>query len=512
MELRASGVALVDCLCGGVARGLPLAIAGVSGSGRSVLALQLTRSALDNGAVVAYLCNEPAPLLLQQAATLDLALAREVASGRLALLELDANAALTARAHGLAALVESARREVPGLTTFVIDPLTALTPELLEESSLRREARAFAAAASGLSCVLTLEAERLEQPIGQSRVLSEICGSWIQLEREAGGARRARRLKSRGGALGQEELRFSIGAGGALPLADPVAEPRPAAAASAAERSPGPAAQARRRVLIADPDPAARERFSRWLAPHHQVLTAADGLEALTAMLANLPDLVVLDLRLPKVSGLELLTAVQKTGGGVRTLVLAPQLERAGDRLGPLVLGASDVIARPTDALELLHEVRLLLQLEAPPPLWMDPADAVALFGRATPSRELDEPAFRERLARACAFGREHAIASSLVCVETATPRALDGLLLAADRWLRFEDATLRLAPLRALLLLVAARPEEVSPVLHRLCETSGPESRAQAPRFAIREARVPAPGESWERQFPSEPADGAAP
>ncbi len=58
--MRASGVARLDCLSGGGARGLPLAIAESPGSGSKTLALQLTRSALDNAAVVAYPCNESA--------------------------------------------------------------------------------------------------------------------------------------------------------------------------------------------------------------------------------------------------------------------------------------------------------------------------------------------------------------------------------------------------------------------------------------------------------------------
>jgi circadian clock protein KaiC len=177
MRLRASGVALVDCLCGGIARGLPLAIAGPTGSGRSVLALQLTRGALDNGAVVAYLCNEPAALLLQQADTLGLGFAAEVASGQLALFELDEKAAITVRAHGLAAPIDAVRREIPNLSTLIVDPLTALSAELLEESVLRREARAFAKAAAEIECAMTLESERFEQGAGLARVFAEISGA-----------------------------------------------------------------------------------------------------------------------------------------------------------------------------------------------------------------------------------------------------------------------------------------------------------------------------------------------
>jgi CheY-like chemotaxis protein len=507
MQFRASGVALVDCLCGGVARGLPLAISGPTGSGRTVLALQLARGALDNGAVVAYLCNEPAALLLQQAETLGLGLAAEVASGRLALLVLDERAPLSVRAHGLAAPVDAVRREVPNLTTLIIDPLTALSPELLEEAVLRREARAFAQAASGFECAMTLEAERLEQAGGLARVFAEICGAWIELERSANGERVARRVKSRGGAIGTEELRFAIGARGADAIA-PRVDSAQATSAGPALAAPAPDL-ARPRVLLAVAQPEARERMRGWLARSCDVSCAADGVEALTSLLGSRPDLAILDLALPKVPGLEVLAALQKSGARLRTLALAPKLERAGDRLAPLVLGATDVIASPADSLELLHKVRLLLQLGAPPARLMDPGDAVALFGQSTPSRELDAPGFRERLSRACAFGAEHGYASSLIAVVAETPRALDGLLLSADRWLRFEDASLRLSPTRALILLVAARPEEAAAVMERLCEGSATESRSRALRSRISEAEPLAQGESWARYFAS--ADSGA-
>jgi CheY-like chemotaxis protein len=244
-----------------------------------------------------------------------------------------------------------------------------------------------------------------------------------------------------------------------------------------------------------------------WLLRGFDVSCASDGIEALTSMLSSRPDLVILDLGLPKITGFEVLAALQKSGSRLRILALAQRLERAGDRLAPLVLGATDLISMPQDKVELLQKVRLLLQLNAAPARLMEPADAIALFGQSSPSRELDAPGFRERLSRACAFGDEYGFTSSLVAVEMETPRALDGLLLAADRWLRFEDASLRIAPTRALLLLVAAQTEEAEPVMQRLCDTPSPEARTRCARIRISEAVPLALGGSWSRYFDTESA-----
>ncbi len=88
-SLHPTGVEIIDFVLGGIAPGLPCVMAGPSGSGRTVLCVQLALAALASGRVVIYLCNEPVPFLLQQTATLGFDLESPLRSGQLVLLELD---------------------------------------------------------------------------------------------------------------------------------------------------------------------------------------------------------------------------------------------------------------------------------------------------------------------------------------------------------------------------------------------------------------------------------------
>ena len=81
MNSDPTGVEIVDHVLGGITPGLPCVVAGPSGAGRTVLSLQLAASSLAKGSIVSLLCNEPAPFLLQQAATLGLDVVRSPARG-----------------------------------------------------------------------------------------------------------------------------------------------------------------------------------------------------------------------------------------------------------------------------------------------------------------------------------------------------------------------------------------------------------------------------------------------
>ena len=127
MNSDPTGVEIVDHVLGGITPGLPCVVSGPSGAGRTVLSLQLAASALAGGSIVSLLCNEPAPFLLQQAATLGFDFDDALRSGQFVLLELDPRAATLVRAHGIGALVSAVREEEPLVSTMIVDPFTAIT-------------------------------------------------------------------------------------------------------------------------------------------------------------------------------------------------------------------------------------------------------------------------------------------------------------------------------------------------------------------------------------------------
>ena len=493
MNCDPTGVEIVDHVLGGITPGLPCVVSGPSGAGRTVLSLQLAASALAGGSIVSLLCNEPAPFLLQQAATLGFDFDDALRSGQFVLLELDPRAATLVRAHGIGALVSAVREEEPLVSTMIVDPFTAITAEIMDEPQLRSTAREFVKAASPMRIVLTLEAERVALQPSLERVLSEICGSYLSLHRSDDGERRLKVEKTRSGIGSAESVGFSIGEGGtrrneeprrpqrAVPSQD-AETPHAASGAELEARTEAPSPQREARetqaaldthktVLVVDHDVQSRNLLHKWLSDQYDIVTAEDGFEAMTTLLTRRPDLVILDLLMPRVSGYELLGAFQKAAPEIPMLVVSHRVSRPGDRLGPLVLGATDILKKPVERFELVHKVELLMRLEQRAAPKMNPADANALFGNISDSRELSAEEFRERLQRACTFGERYGLPSSLVVLSASSSEHLDGFIAIANENLRFEDALLRVSARRVVLLLVATEPGDAGPTTERLCD-----------------------------------------
>ena len=86
-----------------------------------------------------------------------------------------------------------------------------------------------------------------------------------------------------------------------------------------------------------------------------------DGASALAAIRDGGIDLVVLDLGLPRLDGLEVIKAARREGAAVPILVLSAR-ERPADRALGLDVGADDYLGKPFDTNELLARVRALLR------------------------------------------------------------------------------------------------------------------------------------------------------
>lgn len=237
------------------------------------------------------------------------------------------------------------------------------------------------------------------------------------------------------------------------------ADPKPELAAR-----PGP----RPRILVVEDDRLTRDLVSESLAERYEVITAEDGFEAVSAVLAHQPDLVVLDLILPRVDGFEVLRTLRRSGQLQPILVLSGKLARAADRVRALVLGATDLMRKPVGSFELIRKVETLLHLSPARQPRCDVADAEKLLGGGS-TRTLEDRPFRDRLERACRFGEKFDMPSALIAVETPSTDALDRFAGTATKELRAEDAMLIVAKRRALLLLVAMELSVIPKVLERL-------------------------------------------
>jgi two-component system cell cycle response regulator len=125
------------------------------------------------------------------------------------------------------------------------------------------------------------------------------------------------------------------------------------------------AAPTRAKILIVDDEAAIREYEATLLGElGHVVLAAADGVEALRLAREHQPDLVLLDIMMPELSGIEVcrqLRADPRTKEIRVIVVSAVDAKRALEE--SIIAGADDFLAKPINALELMVRVRSILRV-----------------------------------------------------------------------------------------------------------------------------------------------------
>ncbi len=119
------------------------------------------------------------------------------------------------------------------------------------------------------------------------------------------------------------------------------------------------------RILIAEDDPIIADGLTRSLRQGgYAVDWAANGLDADTALVTASYDLLILDLGLPKMPGLEVLKRLRGRNSQLPVLILTA-LDGTGDRVRGLDLGADDYMAKPFELAELEARVRALTRRSA---------------------------------------------------------------------------------------------------------------------------------------------------
>ena len=122
----------------------------------------------------------------------------------------------------------------------------------------------------------------------------------------------------------------------------------------------------RPRVLVVDDDRAVRESLRRSLEFNgYDVHLAGDGAEALAGIGSVAPDVVVMDVMMPRLDGLDATRALRAAGNDVPILVLTAR-DAVGDRVEGLDAGADDYLTKPFALQELLARLRALLRRVVP--------------------------------------------------------------------------------------------------------------------------------------------------
>lgn len=115
------------------------------------------------------------------------------------------------------------------------------------------------------------------------------------------------------------------------------------------------------KILVVDDEPAVTDLLAYNLRKAgYAVLTAADGREALEAVHAFQPDLILLDLMLPGVDGLEVCRELRKTRDV--PIIMLTALGEEIDRVVGLELGADDYVTKPFSVRELLARIKAVLR------------------------------------------------------------------------------------------------------------------------------------------------------
>ncbi|MFD8566618.1 response regulator transcription factor [Streptomyces sp. NPDC059639] len=121
-------------------------------------------------------------------------------------------------------------------------------------------------------------------------------------------------------------------------------------------------------MLLAEDDRPIRNALERALALEGYVVTAvADGVEAIAAAHRSRPDILVLDVMMPGIDGLQVCRVLRAEGDRTPILMLTALVETP-DRIAGLDAGADDYVVKPFDVEEVFARLRALLRRAVPVP------------------------------------------------------------------------------------------------------------------------------------------------
>jgi two-component system response regulator ResD len=131
----------------------------------------------------------------------------------------------------------------------------------------------------------------------------------------------------------------------------------------------GVAQRARAKVLVVEDEPAIADVVSRYLQrAGYETAIAATGQAALGRAEAARPDVVVLDLMLPDIDGLEVMRRLRRDDRGRGAIILLTARGEESDRIVGLRLGADDYVVKPFSPAELVARVDAVLRRIEPVP------------------------------------------------------------------------------------------------------------------------------------------------
>ncbi|MBI2342466.1 MAG: response regulator [Deltaproteobacteria bacterium] len=119
-------------------------------------------------------------------------------------------------------------------------------------------------------------------------------------------------------------------------------------------------------ILIVDDNKVNIELLRAQLKPYnYEIDTALDGEEALAKITKDPPDMVLLDLMMPKISGYEVCRSIKKNKlTQFVPVIVITALQELDDKLKAIELGADDFLVKPFNKLELITRIKSLLRMK----------------------------------------------------------------------------------------------------------------------------------------------------
>jgi DNA-binding response OmpR family regulator len=156
------------------------------------------------------------------------------------------------------------------------------------------------------------------------------------------------------------------------------------------------------RILVVDDSEAGRDIIVTRLRAHgYETAEAADGEEGLAAVIACAPDLILLDVTMPKLDGIEVCRRLKSDERWPFTpVILLTARTDTSDVVAGLDAGADDYLTKPVDHAALLARVRSALRLKELHDRVQAQADALAALNRSLEQRVADQVAEIERVSR----------------------------------------------------------------------------------------------------------------
>jgi class 3 adenylate cyclase len=218
------------------------------------------------------------------------------------------------------------------------------------------------------------------------------------------------------------------------------------------------------RILVVDDNPTNRDILDARLQAHgYAVLQAADGEQALRMAAEQAPDVVLLDVMMPKLDGFEVCRRLKRDAGtGFMPVILVTARAESKDVVAGLDAGADEYLAKPVDQAALLARIRSMLRIKQLHEKVQAQAGELANWNRVLEARVASQVSELERMARL----RRFLPPQVAEIVASAEEKALDS---------HRRDVTVVFCDLRGFTAFSeSAEPEEVMQLLGEYHEALG--------------------------------------